>query len=126
MIDGVDWKSLVLMVGLGCLTVGACDAEEDEASTSAATLTTAGASDQAPLLGGTCEVDSDCASGHCWDFNDYDPYCYGTVCTVECTSDADCIEAVSNTDAYLPERAQCGDDGLCDVVSTGLGRFVCD
>lgn len=76
-------------------------------------------------FGEICEEDTDCLSGICWDFSDYDPLCFGKVCSQTCLSDADCQELADLAGAIDPGNARCGQDGLCDLVSTGLGEFAC-
>lgn len=75
--------------------------------------------------GSDCNEDSDCASGVCWDFADYDPFCGGTACSVECVSDDECFEAFDAANAPNPEESFCGEDGRCWVQGTGFGAFFC-
>ncbi len=84
--------------------------------------TTAGG--DAPI-GADCTDDADCESGVCWDYEDYDPFCFGAVCSSECEEHEDCVEVASDAGSPYPENAQCGDDGRCDLVGTGLGAFAC-
>jgi hypothetical protein len=76
-------------------------------------------------VGGDCTDDAECQSGVCWDFADYDPLCFGAVCSGECRTDDDCIQLATDAGAQSPEGAHCGDDGRCDLVGTGLGTFAC-
>lgn len=76
-------------------------------------------------VGGSCETDDDCPTRVCWNFNDYDSLCGGTVCSTDCESDQDCIDAAQAAGAASPDAANCGSDGLCDLVGTGLGSFQC-
>jgi hypothetical protein len=72
-----------------------------------------------------CSVDSDCASGVCWDFKTYDPWCGGTMCTETCLTDADCHQLFTTLGAPTPLDASCGFDGRCNPLGTGLGAFWC-
>ncbi|HCP47797.1 MAG TPA: hypothetical protein DIU15_17280, partial [Deltaproteobacteria bacterium] len=38
----------------------------------------------------SCTEDADCATGVCWDFSDYDAFCFGTMCSDFCAVDLDC------------------------------------
>ena len=73
----------------------------------------------------SCTMDSECAENVCWDFNDFDEYCGGTVCSRACTGDAECVTAATAASAANPENASCASDNTCDFVGTGLGLFVC-
>ena len=75
--------------------------------------------------GDECRGDDQCASGVCWDLNDYDQFCFGTVCSGLCTTKADCVALATAANAATPDAAQCGADGKCDLMSTGLGLFAC-
>jgi hypothetical protein len=79
----------------------------------------------AGATGDECESDSDCASGICWNFSDYDPCCFGTACSDVCRTDADCIALAQEAGAAMPEDATCGADNRCDLVGTGLGSWAC-
>ncbi len=72
-----------------------------------------------------CTSDAQCAEGVCWDFADYDSLCGGTVCSLSCTTTAECVSAATTAGASSPSAATCGSDGKCDFVSTGLGTFFC-
>ena len=72
-----------------------------------------------------CLVDDECEEGVCWDLKEYDPACDGSVCSLECATDADCQEAAEAAEAPLPEEARCGLDVRCDFLNTGLAIFVC-
>jgi hypothetical protein len=87
----------------------------------------ADAASGSPVGSGGCTSDTDCASNVCWDFAEYDPLCGGTVCSVSCTTDAECVDAARTAGATSPDGAACGSDGRCDLVSTGLpgAAFVC-
>jgi hypothetical protein len=76
-------------------------------------------------VGAECEHDSQCETGVCWDFNDYDPFCFGTVCSGKCESDEECRALAAGAGAASPESARCGSDERCDLVGTGLGLFAC-
>lgn len=75
--------------------------------------------------GAKCIEDGDCASGVCWDFNDYDELCFGAACSVQCMDDADCTEAFEEAGAPAPGKSFCGKDNRCWVIGTGLGGFAC-
>ncbi|MGE0788326.1 MAG: hypothetical protein AB7S26_21815 [Sandaracinaceae bacterium] len=91
------------------------------------TMADAGSDASGLLPTGTsgCAMDSECAAGVCWDFNDYDPFCFGTVCSLGCTTDAECQNAATAAGASSPGNATCGVDGKCDFLGTGLGAFLC-
>jgi hypothetical protein len=72
-----------------------------------------------------CRDDSQCQSGVCWDFHDYDALCFGAVCSVTCKEDQDCIDAYTDAGAPFPQGTFCGDDGRCDPVGAGVGSFAC-
>lgn len=73
----------------------------------------------------SCTMDSECAENVCWDYNDVDRFCGGTICSRACTGDAECIAAATAASADRPERASCGSGNTCDFVGTGLGLWVC-
>ena len=75
--------------------------------------------------GSDCAEDNDCASGVCWDFNDYDELCFGAACSVECANDDECVLAFEEAGAQDPEASYCGRDGRCWVLGTGFGGFAC-
>jgi hypothetical protein len=77
------------------------------------------------LVGGDCEVDSDCPTRLCWDFEEHDSLCSGKICSIECETSDDCIEAAAAAGSMSSSNAFCGSDGQCDLVGTGLGSFVC-
>lgn len=70
---------------------------------------------------GGCSSDAECEGGACWDFSDYDSFCFGTVCSVPCSTDAECRDAAAGAGASSPDRATCEDDGKCNLMSAGLG-----
>lgn len=76
-------------------------------------------------VGGDCNQDGDCASGICWDFSHYDQLCFGTACSVGCSTDDDCVEQLTDAGAMYPEASICGDDGRCWMVGTGFGAYAC-
>ena len=76
-------------------------------------------------LGTDCVDDIDCVTGVCWDFNDYDPYCGGAVCSALCVTDQDCINAFTAGGAPYPMSVTCGGDGRCDPLASGFGAFFC-
>jgi hypothetical protein len=51
-----------------------------------------------------------------------DPLCTGRICTISCTQNDECIDAVDTPNA---DQAICGSDGLCNFVQAGVGRFWC-
>ena len=73
----------------------------------------------------SCSTDSDCASGICWDFSHYASTCGGTMCSVTCTSDADCVLFFTPLGANNPNSAVCGSDYRCDPLSAQAGGFWC-
>lgn len=77
------------------------------------------------LVGEECSEDAECQSGVCWDYSDYDPFCFGAVCSVTCQSDDDCYTAFDNAGAPYPENSVCGNDGRCNPLATGFGLFAC-
>ncbi len=88
-----------------------------------------GPGDTGPLgpmqVGEDCMSDADCVTGVCWDFNDYDPFCFGSACSVLCQSDADCSAAMAAAGAPDPNGGGCGADGRCETLGTGFGQYVC-
>ena len=77
------------------------------------------------LLGEVCTGDAQCASGICWDFHDYDPWCGGAVCSISCTTTQQCIDAFTTAGAADPNASGCGADSRCTVIGTGFGAFWC-
>jgi len=61
----------------------------------------------------------------CWDFRHYDQLCAGTVCSIPCNTDDECVTYARKKGSSFGDRARCGDDHICDVHRTGLGQFVC-
>ena len=80
-----------------------------------------------PLLpiGMECTDNNECASGVCWDFANYDPWCGGAVCSDRCETTEACIDLAFFAGAGSPDGARCGEDGLCDFVGASLGAFWC-
>jgi len=76
-------------------------------------------------VGEECQEDVQCTTGVCWDWHDYDPGCFGAVCSGACESHEDCVALANDAGAFYPEQAICGDDGLCVLLETGLGEWVC-
>jgi hypothetical protein len=77
-------------------------------------------------IGTPCASDSACASGVCYDYADYDPFCGGTACSVCCETNQDCEDAMQAAGAPQPGNSFCLADGRCDMVGTGLGGpFFC-
>ncbi len=83
------------------------------------------ASSEGLPIGDPCVEDVDCATGVCWDFNDYDPWCFGAFCSDECVTTPDCVAIFTAAGAPSPSAATCGFDGRCDPVGTGFGAFAC-
>ena len=113
--------------GTGATTgtgTGATTGTGTGAATGTATGTGTGTGGTLPL-GTACSQDNDCASNVCWDFADYDPFCFGAVCSVECTYDIDCENAFAAGGAPSPAGAICGSDNRCDPVGAGVGAFAC-
>ncbi len=61
----------------------------------------------------------------CWDFMEHDSFCSGKICTIECTTTDECVEAAEVAGSTQADSAFCGSDGQCNLVTTGLGSFVC-
>lgn len=72
-----------------------------------------------------CSEDCQCTTGACWDFSDYDPWCFGSMCTAPCETDQECQDAFRDAGASSPHIATCGPDGRCAPVGTGLGAWAC-
>jgi hypothetical protein len=102
-------KSL-LMLATSVAVISSCAETEEESA----------------KVGGPCASDSDCGGGVCWDYADHDPSCSGTICSSTCKTDAECQQKAAAAAGFLPDRARCGADGLCDLVSVGFGGFVCE
>ncbi|MCA9545241.1 MAG: hypothetical protein KC613_12645 [Myxococcales bacterium] len=75
-------------------------------------------------LGQPCMGDVDC-DGVCWDFSQYDPFCFGAFCSAPCQNDQECGEAFAAAGAQNPGASTCGEDGRCTVIGTGFGAFAC-
>jgi hypothetical protein len=109
--------------GTGTDTSGSSDGSSSESGSSESS---SGEDTNGVLpTGADCVEDNDCESGVCWDFSDYDQFCFGAACSVECASDDECVEAFEAAGAQDPESSFCGDDGRCWVVGTGFGAFAC-
>jgi hypothetical protein len=78
-----------------------------------------------PLGTENCTDDCQCATGVCWDFSVYDPLCGGSVCSIHCVTNADCVNAFSAAGAPTPGSARCGFDSRCEPIGTGFGAFFC-
>ncbi|MEM7154483.1 MAG: hypothetical protein AAF799_16670 [Myxococcota bacterium] len=76
-------------------------------------------------VGESCNDDSECMTGVCWDFSDYDPFCFGTACSVNCASDVQCVNAMAIAGAPDPSASSCGADGRCSTLGTGFGAYAC-
>ena len=72
-----------------------------------------------------CKNDSDCAEDICWSAKDYDPLCFGTICSLLCITDAQCHEAAADAGANNPNAAQCQGDNRCNFQGTGLIFIAC-
>jgi hypothetical protein len=77
------------------------------------------------MVGEECVDDGECVTGICWDFNDYDPLCFGAVCSVTCIDDGDCLAAMTAAGAPTPAGSTCGPDGRCTTLGTGFGMYAC-
>lgn len=113
-------RCMVLLVSV----LVACSEPEPSNDDGIAEVGSGGGGGNSPV-GSECMVDDDCVTMVCWDFNDYDSYCGGTVCSDTCETDADCVALAEAASAMQPEDAQCGMDGRCDLVGTGVGSFTC-
>ena len=69
-------------------------------------------------VGAACGVDSECASGYCYDVALSNPFCSGTVCTIPCSSDSEC-------DAYGAAAGAMATGARC-VRHTAGDEYVCD
>lgn len=76
-------------------------------------------------IGEDCKVDDECASGVCWNFNDYDKACFGAVCSTTCENTKECQDAFADAGAPTPEGVTCGGDMRCDPIGSGFGAFGC-
>lgn len=76
-------------------------------------------------VGSECTDDRECTSGICWDWSDYDPFCFGAVCSGACAMDEECVTLATDAAAPYPDLAYCGDDGLCVLLESGLGAWAC-
>ncbi len=66
-----------------------------------------------------------CAAGEvCWDFSKYDQFCSGTVCSIPCCSNSECVAYAARKGAAPNNTAGCGSDHICNFVGV-LGSFVC-
>lgn len=97
--------------------------DTDSTSTQGEESTTASVG---PLeVGDDCNADNECMTGVCWDFSDYDPACFGAVCSVECENNEDCVQAFTDAGSPDPDGAICGVDGRCAGLGSGFGAFAC-
>lgn len=76
-------------------------------------------------VGEECGSDADCMTNICWDFNDYDPFCFGSACSVSCTTNDECVAAMAAAGAPNPGASTCGADGRCATLGTGFGAYAC-
>lgn len=76
-------------------------------------------------VGAECKGDMQCDSGVCWDWSDYDMFCFGAVCSVPCMGDDECVAAFTEAGAPFPENVYCGDDDLCVPLESGFGGWAC-
>jgi len=119
-------KRLILLLALTLLAAGCLGTDDDDDS---------GGDDDdddddsavptGDPIGTDCAEDVDCITGVCWDFNTYDEYCFGAVCSDLCSTPQDCVDAFTLAGAPNPSSATCGFDGRCDPVGTGFGAFAC-
>jgi hypothetical protein len=66
-----------------------------------------------------------CPAGQvCWDYSKHDPACSGTICTIPCCIDADCMAYAAQHGAAVQNNSRCGTDHLCNLVGV-LGSFGC-
>ncbi|MBW2465543.1 MAG: hypothetical protein JRH11_28105, partial [Deltaproteobacteria bacterium] len=106
---------------------GSTDSATPDAATDSSVTDSAAPDAAGRMATGTpsCTMDSDCAENVCWDYNDFDEYCGGTICSRACTGDAECVTSATAASAPNPENATCASDDTCDFVGTGLGAWVC-
>jgi hypothetical protein len=71
-------------------------------------------------VGTECTNDASCASGVCWDIEDYDPQCMGAACSASCSSDQECIDAFTQVGAPNAASGTCQSDGICNMASSGI------
>lgn len=76
-------------------------------------------------VGEECDADADCMTLVCWDFNDYDPFCFGAACSVNCENNDECVAAMAAAGAPDPSASDCGPDGRCTTLGTGFGAYAC-
>lgn len=76
-------------------------------------------------VGDPCGSDQQCATGVCWDFADYDPFCGGTACSDNCKSDQQCEQMIADAGGEDPSASFCGKDGRCWMQGTGFGQYFC-
>lgn len=76
-------------------------------------------------IGDDCKADNQCMTGVCWDFSDYDPFCFGAVCSIECQNNGDCVQAFTEAGSPNAMGATCGGDGRCEGLGSGFGAFAC-
>lgn len=126
--------------GVSDTTAGVDDSTSDSGSTGSAeeSGTTMGLEDTGPAeesssdsgfgpleIGESCNDDSECMTGVCWDFSDYDPFCFGTACSLNCATDIQCVNAMTIAGAPFPMESNCGADGRCSTLGTGFGAYAC-
>jgi hypothetical protein len=72
------------------------------------------------IVGAACSHDEDCATGVCWNVEQYSDCTGLAVCSLPCATDAECVQGVSKTNARWPDRARCGTDRRCMLDAVGL------
>ena len=113
--------------------IAACVAEtspsDDGLAESSGSVTSDGS------IGSSCTSDASCDSGVCFSAHDYQaywPWCYGTVCTVECEERVDdvyCQQVAEDAGSAYAEYAYCANvngRGVCELFAAGLGSFGCE
>ena len=84
-----------------------------------------------PDFAGPCDFDSDCSSRVCFDWHDYNDWCYGRACSAECIDDAQCQRYATSVGAPDPSTASCitdrsGSRRICHIAAIGLGTWACE
>jgi hypothetical protein len=90
------------------------------AACAAATPRAPSAERGAASVGAACSRDQDCATGVCWNVEQYSDCTGLVVCSLPCAADAECVAGAAKTNARWPDRARCGADRRCMLDGVGL------